>query len=283
MVLVGALCVLPDAINIQHFLLQTFEPGVQTISYSRIAPADEAPDEPESPIPPRVAPPPYPKWLTRTLHTVFFLPAALVTLLTICALERIQSGKHVAGAMSEAIAIYKRAIRLAPAFLWVSFLQFLVPAVAGYLFGIADSVMPGEWDPILYVILVSMIFLVTIAYLWLYFAQYALIFAGKHSFHALLFSRDLVRKRFFKVATRIVVFMAVWSGFNSWSVAAAFLATLIIGPVGVATGTLGGVIFMIAFAFIAITFATTAFFVAAGLRLYQDLLPAPVAASSAAG
>ena len=54
-------------------------------------------------------------------------------------------------------------------------------------------------------------------YLWLYFAPFALIFDGEHSFRALLFSRDLLRKRFFRAATRIMVFLAVWLGYNIFS------------------------------------------------------------------
>ena len=82
-------------------------------------------------------------------------------------------------------------------------------------------------------------------YAWLYFAQYALVFDGKHSWHALLFSRDLMRKRFFKVATRIVVFLAVWSGFNSWAAGAFVVVSLLFGPVGVVTGFLGTTIFLV--------------------------------------
>ncbi len=108
-------------------------------------------------------------------------------------------------------------------------------------------------------------------YTWLYFAQYALIFDGKHSWHALLFSRDLMRKRFFKVAMRIVVFLAVWSGFNSWAAGAFVVVSLLFGPVGVVTGFLGTTIFLVGLAEIGVNFATTAFLVAAGLRLYQDL------------
>jgi len=120
-------------------------------------------------------------------------------------------------------------------------------------------------------VLVLMIVLGALVYAWLYFAQYALIFHGKHSWHALLFSRDLMRKRFFRVATRIVVFVAVWSGYNSWAAGAFVVVSLLFGPVGVVTGFLGTTIFLVDLAQISVNFATTAFLVAAGLRLYQDL------------
>jgi len=122
-----------------------------------------------------------------------------------------------------------------------------------------------------------MIMLGAILYAWLYFAQFALVFDGKHSWHALLFSRDLVRKRFFKVATRIVVFLAMWSGFTSWAAGAFVVVSLLFGPVGVVTGFLGTTIFLVALAEISVNFATTAFLVAAGLRLYQDLREPPAA------
>ena len=122
-----------------------------------------------------------------------------------------------------------------------------------------------------YIALVLMIILGALIYTWLYFAQYALVFDGKHSWHALLFSRDLMRKRFFKVATRIVVFLAVWSGYNTWAAGAFVVVSLLFGPVGVVTGFLGTTIFLVGLAEIGVNFATTAFLVAAGLRLYQDL------------
>jgi hypothetical protein len=73
------------------------------------------------------------------------------------------------------------------------------------------------------------------------------------------------------VATRIVVFLAVWSGFNSWAAGAFVVVSLLFGPVGVVTGFLGTTIFFVDLAEIGVNFATTAFLVAAGLRLYQDL------------
>ena len=77
------------------------------------------------------------------------------------------------------------------------------------------------------------------------FRKFALIFDGKHSWHALLYSRDLMRKRFFKVAMRIVVFLAVWSGYNSWAAGAFVVVSLLFGPVGVVTGFLGTTIFLV--------------------------------------
>ena len=103
---------------------------------------------------------------------------------------------------------------LSPGFIWVTILQLLAPALGLFLFQLASSYVPDSIGVWAYIALVLMIMLGALVYAWLYFAQYALIFDGKHSWHALLFSRDLMRKRFFKVAIRIVVFLAVWSGLN---------------------------------------------------------------------
>ena len=189
-----------------------------------------------------------------------------------CSLKRIQAGIREPTIIQEAIEVYRRSIPLAPGFVWVTLLQLLAPALGLFLFQEASSFMPtgalGVWA---YIALVLMIMLGALIYTWLYFAQYALVFDGKHSWHALLFSRDLMRKRFFKVATRIVVFLAVWSGYNTWAAGAFVVVSLLFGPVGVVTGFLGTTIFLVDLAEIGVNFATTAFLVAAGLRLYQDL------------
>ncbi len=190
-----------------------------------------------------------------------------------CSLKRIQAGIREPTLIQEAIEVYRRSIPLAPGFIWVTILQLLAPALGLFLFQEASSFLPGSgslgvWA---YIVLVLMIMLGALIYTWLYFAQYALVFDGKHSWHALLFSRDLMRKRFFKVATRIVVFLAVWSGYNTWAAGAFVVVSLLFGPVGVVTGFLGTTIFLVGMAEIAVNFATTAFLVAASLSLYQDL------------
>jgi hypothetical protein len=195
----------------------------------------------------------------------------LVTLITLSALKRIHAGIRAPSIVGEAIEVYRQSIRLLPAFAWVTILQFLAPALGLFLFQEASSFMPGSIGVWTYIALVIMIMLGAIVYAWLYFAQYALIFDDKHSWHALLFSRDLIRKRFFKVATRIVVFLAVWSGYNAWGAGAFVVVSLLFGPVGVVSGFLGTSIFLADLVQISIDFAATAFVVAAGLRLYQDL------------
>ncbi|HVN64212.1 MAG TPA: hypothetical protein VMT58_06215 [Candidatus Binataceae bacterium] len=295
MVLAAALCLLPDALNVQSHLAGAFSPGVRQIQLdspragSSLMPPDRhhariLQGHPDSTIvgaadddsggdetPPPSSPlEPYPGWFTTMLHYLLILPTVLVTLVTLCALERIQAGKRAAGSVREALAVYRRALRLSPAFLWVSLLQLIVPVLAIVLFQLLDA----------YSALVLVLALGAIIYLWVYFAQYALVFRGLHSFHALLFSRDLMRKRFFKVSTRLVVFLAVWSGYNSWAAGTFILVSILARPLGIATGTLAATVFLVDFAGIAVSFATTAFFVVAGFRLYLDLLPVAAPAAT---
>jgi hypothetical protein len=281
LLLAAALCLLPDALNLQYRLATTFEPGSQNISYAQVDSADSPSPSKPAPTPaptttPLQEPQPFAPWVTTTLHSIVGLLTLLVTLVTLSELKRIQAGIREPTVFHEAIEVYRRSIWLAPGFIWITILQLLAPAAGLYLFELSSSYMP-QLDVWAYVGLVLMIMLGAILYAWLYFAQFALVFDGKHSWHALLFSRDLVRKRFFKVATRIVVFLAMWSGFTSWAAGAFVVVSLLFGPVGVVTGFLGTTIFLVALAEISVNFATTAFLVAAGLRLYQDLREPPAA------
>jgi hypothetical protein len=271
LLLAAALCLLPDALNLQRRLAINFEPGSQNISYI----ASDSADTPAKPAPaPVQEPQPFAPWVTSVLHLIFFVLTLLVTLITLSSLKRIQAGIREPTVIHEAIEVYRRSIRLAPGFIWVTFLQLAAPLVALFVFQQSSNY---RLDVFAYIALVLMIFLGALVYAWLYFAQYALVFDGKHSWHALLFSRDLMRKRFFKVAMRIVVFLAIWSGFNSWSAGAFVVVSLLFGPVGAVTGFLGTTIFLFDLAEIAVNFATIAFLVAAGLRLYQDLRDPPAA------
>jgi len=274
LLLAAALCLLPDALNLQYRLAATFEPGSQNIGYTQVQSVD-APDK-HAPL---QEPQPFSPWVTNALHVIFGLLTLLVTLITLCSLKRIQAGIREPTIIGEAIEVYRRSIQLAPGFIWVTVLQLLAPAAGLFLFQTTSTYMPGSVGVWAYIALVLMIIVGAIIYAWLYFAQFALIFDGKHSWHALLFSRDLMRKRFFKVATRIVVFLAVWSGFNSWAAGAFVVVSLLFGPVGVVTGFLGTTIFLVDLAEISVNFTTTAFLVAAGLRLYQDLTASQAARS----
>lgn len=268
LVLAAALCLLPDALNLQHRLATNFEPGSQNISYTRLGftHVDTA-DAPAKPAPLQ-EPQPYPAWVVEVLHWLLLLLTPLVTLVTLSSLKRIQGGIREPTFIGEALEVYRNSVKLAPGFIWVTFLQLVLPGFTLFLFRETSGFQVAIW---LYFGLLLLIIVSALVYAWLYFAQYALILDGRHSFHALLFSRDLIRKRFFKVTTRIVVFLAVWSGYNSWAAGAFVVVSLLVGPVGAVTGFLGATIFVVNLCEISVNFATTAFLVAAGMRLYQDL------------
>jgi hypothetical protein len=276
LVLAAALCLLPDAMNLQYHLATSFAPpGGQNISYTQIDSTD-APASKPAPAPLQ-EPQPFSPWVTTMFHWIVGGLTLLVPLVTLCALKRVRAGIREPTPIGEAIEVYRRSIRLAPGFIWVTILQLLAPAAGLFVFQLATGYMPSSIGVWVYLLLVLMILLGALVYTWLYFAQFALVFEDKHSWHALLFSRDLMRKRFFKVAMRIVVFVAVWSGFNSWAWGAFVVVSLLFGPVGVVTGFLSTAIFLQVLGEISVTFATIAFVVAAGLRLFQDLREAPPA------
>jgi hypothetical protein len=243
LVLASALCLLPDALNLQYSLVRTFEPGVTSVAFVQPVQMPYAVT--------RAAPkPPFPPWVTTILHLLDGLITLVgVNLVVLCALRRMQAGERMARPLDEGIEVYREAARLLGPFVWVSVLQVLAIAVGAVLL-----VVPG-----------------LLAYVWLYFSQYALIFDGRRSWSALLYSRDLMRGSFFRVALRIVVFLAVWSGFNSWAGGTFFAVSLLAGWVGLITGALWASVFMVDLLAVAVLYTTLAFLLAAGLRLYQDM------------
>jgi hypothetical protein len=244
LVLASALCLLPDALNLQYSLVRTFEPGVTSVAFVQPVQMPYAPVT-------RAAPkPPFPPWVTTILHLLDGLITLVgVNLIVLCALRRMQAGQRMARPLDEGIEVYREAAHLLGAFVWVSVLQVLATAVGAVLL-----VVPG-----------------LVAYVWLYFSQYALIFDGRRSWSALLYSRDLMRGSFFRVALRIVVFLAFWSGFNSWAGGTFFAVSLLAGWVGLITGALWASVFMVDLLAVAVLYTTLAFLLAAGLRLYQDM------------
>ncbi|HYB91954.1 MAG TPA: hypothetical protein VEC38_13040 [Candidatus Binataceae bacterium] len=260
LVLLGALCLLPDALNLQHRLAAAFEPGAQNIS---LLPA-QTPYAPSR----EGGPPLFPIWFTLTLHLLFLLITVAAGLVVLVALRGTDGRER--GGMPEAIEVYRRAIAFAPAYAWVLLLQLIIPAV-----GIGLAILFASQSSSLFAALEFLGIVVTVfgwvLFLWLYFAPFALVFDGKHSWYALLFSRELMRKQFFRTAIRIVVFLAVWSGYNSWTSGAFVVVSLLIGPVGYYAGVLWIAIFFTDLLGVAVTYATNAFFIAAGARLYRDL------------
>lgn len=277
LVVLAAVFLLPDALNLQHALAEKLAPAMPGSHNVGWMPVQEpylpSADTPATPI--------FPAWVVVIFHLLFLLLTVGVSLLILCTLRRVQSGAPKLPIASETMEIYRAAARLAPGYLWVTVLQLVLPVIALTILRL-DFFVSAWWMMLfIYIFEIALLIFATLAYLWLYFAQYALVFDNRRSFHALLFSRDLIRKRFFRVAVRIVAFLAVWSGYDSWAAATFVIVSNILGPVGAIAGYLVAVVFVVDLAAVAVTYATIAFFFTAGLRLYQDLTQ--IALENAAG
>jgi hypothetical protein len=261
--LLGTLCLLPDMVNLQHQLAEKFAPGVHNVGW-RLTQEPYLPSASDTK-------PLFPSWALVLFHSLSLVLGLGVNLLTMCVLRRDRAGNKLSGLVDEAIAIYREAGTQALSFYWLVLLQWVVPLIAVGLLRLDIAVSEAWMLAVLYILEVTMAVLAALIYLWLYFARYALIFDGRRSFHGLLFSRDLIRKRFFRVATRIVVFLAVAWGYNSWAAGFFIFVSVVLGPVGALTGYLWSIIFVLDLATVAVTYSTIAFFTAAAVRLYQDV------------
>ena len=262
-VLLGALCLLPDALNLQHQLAEKFAPGTHNVGW-RLVQTPYMPAADQATF--------LPWWMLLLFHLLLLIVAFWANLVVLCTIRRDRAGVKQERIVDEAIAIYQEAGRLAFGFYWIVLLQILAPLIAFVLLRVNFDVPDVLILALVYIIEVAVAVFAALVYLWLYFARYALVFDGRRSFHGLLFSRDLMRKRFFRVATRIVVFLAVWSGYNSWAAAAFIFVSVVLGPVGALTGYLWVTIFVLDLVITAVTYVTAAFFAAAGVRLYQDVM-----------
>jgi hypothetical protein len=264
LVLLTSICLLPSALNLQHAVAEHFAPGTRHVGWMLM-------QEPYAPAAEETRPL-FGWWVLMILGFLALALTAIGFLVVLCSIRRIISGVAITDRAGEALATWRETISLAPAFFWIVLLQFAPPIVAWlishiYIFG---SIW---WLAVAFYILQTVFLtLGALWFLWLYFAAYALAFDHQHGLHALLFSRDLMRKRFFRVAMRIVVFLAVWSGYYSWTGFAFVVMSWILGPVGLATGYFWSFFFVVEFISVAVTFVMIAFFVTAGHRLYRDLV-----------
>ncbi len=252
LVIAAGVCLLPDAVNLQYEVVHTFRPGLHSV-----AGASSWGAWPSAAL--RAAPRPFPHWSVVVLHLLGAAVTLAVNLVGLCALQRIRGGKRAGSLLGELAAVYRRSGQLAKAFAWVVVLQWLAT-----LIGFILLVVPG-----------------LLAYVWLYFAQYALICDERRGWEALLHSRQLLRGLFLKVAVRIVVFFAVSSGFNSWAGGVFFAVSLVLGGVGLVTGLLWAAVLVVDLLAVSVLYATMVFVLAAGLRLYEDLALAQRAGASA--
>lgn len=256
-VALAALCLLPEMVSLHAWLTGNFDPSVRNVGL-RLA---------QLPSPPPTAESALSWWTILGLRLLAALVALSANLLALCTFKRSQLGERARDAAAEALEVFRGAVRIYPSFVWIVLLQLVVIGVL--------LLIPVFLAPLASIITVLGFFLLFIpallANIWLYFAQYALVFDRQRSFHALLHSRELTRGSFMQTAIRIVVFFAVWSGYNSWAYGTVFILILFLGPLGVITGYVWTSIYVLAYLAMAVTFATNAFFLAAGVRLYQDL------------
>jgi hypothetical protein len=268
--ILAALCLLPDALNVQHGLVEHFTPGPGThnVIYHAGWRLAQEPYDPAAELPP---PPLFSNTQILVAHGGLWILTLIVNLLVLCTIRRSHEVEPAAGLLTRPAAIFRMAIGLAPAYAWVALLHYAVPMVGLIVTRIHFLVSSAALAVLLNFVEAGMIIAGTLVYLWLFFAPYALIFDGRHSFHALLFSRDLIRKRFFRVTTRIAVFLSIWWGYDSLAAVVFTVASLIVGPVAVLTGSVWTIIYLLDLGVVMVHFATNAFFIAAGLRLYRDL------------
>ena len=96
LVLASALCLLPDALNIQYSLVKTFEPGVTSVEFVQPVQMPYTPAMRANPKPL------FPAWLTTILHLLDgFITLVGVNLVVLCALRRMQMGQRLARPIDE--------------------------------------------------------------------------------------------------------------------------------------------------------------------------------------
>jgi len=267
-VLLASLCLLPDALNLQHRVSEAFKLGNQGQSVAYI-PAQE-PYAALARIEPLV-----PLWVTRTLHVLFVVLTAVTVVLVLCALKWIREARDTVTPLDSTLQIYRRSLtRLLP-FTWLYVLQLIAALPMVIWVNWVNSTVPL----LLAVPVVLLIVPGFLAAVWLSVAQYALVFDGYRTWLALFYGRELLRGRFIKVTVRIVVFLAVWSGYNSWAGGFFLALSLLLGLLGAFAGALWVGVFLADFLSVSVVFATTAFFFAAGSRLYEDLKSSASAAA----
>lgn len=256
-VLLASLCLLPDALNLQHLVYELFKAGSkgQNVLFMPVQVPYGTPGHIEPLIP---------LWATRTLHLVFLVLTAVAILVVLCMLKWIQEGHREGSPLDATLQIYRNALSRVLPFAWIYLLQLLSVMP---IFVWVNLMMPLE----LAVLVVLLIIPGFLAFVWLSVAQYALVFDGHRTWLALFYSRELIRRRFLKVALRIIVFLAVWSGYNTWAGGAFVALSLIFSLLGAFAGALWAGVFVADLLSVSVVFVTTAFFFAAGLRLYQDL------------
>jgi hypothetical protein len=265
-VVLASLCLLPEALNLQHLVTEAFKLGAGKGQNVSFVPVQE-PYMALNQIEPLV-----PVWATRCLQALFVVLTAVTIVVVLSTLKWIREDRAQRSALDSALAIYSIAARRVLPFAWLYVLQVI--AATPMIIWVNSSIPLVLAVPIVVLIVPGFL-----AFVWLSVAQYALVFDGYRTWLALFYARELIRGRFLKVTLRIIVFLAVWSGYNSWAGGAFLALSLLLSLAGAFAGALWVGVFVADFLAVSVLFATTAFFFAAGLRLYQDLKASePVAA-----
>ena len=256
-VILTSLCLLPDALNLQHFLYELFKARGQgqNVLYVPV----QVPYGTATHIEPLI-----PGWVIEIVFWVLAVVLALAMLVMLCMLKWIQEERRDSKALDASLQIYRTALGRVLPFSWIYLLQLISVTP---IFVWVNYALPLE----LAVVVVLLIVPGFLAFVWLSVAQYALIFDGHRTWLALFYGRELIRKRLLKVALRVIVFLALWTGYTSWAGGAFVALSLILGLVGVFAGALWVGVFVADLLGVSVLFATTALCFAAGLRLYQDL------------
>ena len=269
-VILASLCLLPDALNLQHFVYELFKTraGGQNVLYLPV----QAPYGAATHIKPLV-----PQWVMELAFWAMMVVLAVAMLVMLSTLKWIRDGDHEVKGLDATVQIYRHAIKRVLPFCWIYLLQ-LVSVTPMFVW--VNFEMPVE----LAVPVVLLSIPGFLAFVWLSVAQYALVFDGHRTWLALFYSRELIRKRFLKVALKVIVLLALWTGYSSWTGGTFVALSLILGLVGVFAGALWAGVFVADLLGVSVLFATTIFCLAAGLRLYQDLkASAPAAATKIEG
>ncbi|HJU10844.1 MAG TPA: hypothetical protein VJ728_08200, partial [Candidatus Binataceae bacterium] len=119
LVLLGALCLLPDALNLQHQLAEKFAPGAHNVAL----PIQER-------YVPAANPAVLPGWTLILFHLLLLILAFGANLVVLCTIRRDRAGVRHERLLDEAAAIYREAGHLALGFYWIVFLQVLAPLLA---------------------------------------------------------------------------------------------------------------------------------------------------------
>src|SRR5579871_1392941 len=98
-VFLASLCLLPDALNLQHLVSEAFKigTGTQSVAYLPV----QLPYPAASHVEPLVPP-----WLTRTLHLLFLVLTAVIVVLVLCTLKWLRDGSTAVSLGDSTLQIY---------------------------------------------------------------------------------------------------------------------------------------------------------------------------------